>query len=136
MPAITQEYSVWGALADGKGLTATYYNNSNATGSSVDIGAGEPVSVLAQGAGDTAPIDWSASAARPAPIASLPSSSGFGARWAGFVSAPLSAAYTFALELSAPGALSGDVASRVKLWLDNRLVIDQWSSLALDAPTR
>ena len=101
MPAITQEYSVWGALADGKGLTATYYNNSDATGSSVDIGAGEPVSVRAQGAGDTAPIDWSASAAR-----------------------------------SAPGAPSGDVASRVKLWLDNRLVIDQWSSLALDAPTR
>ena len=135
MPAITQEYSVWGALADGKGLTATYYNNSNATGSSVDIGAGEPVSVRAQGTDDAAPIDWSASAARPAPIASLASTGGFGARWAGFVSATMSATYTFALELSPPGAPGGDVASRVKLWLDNRLVIDQWSSLALAAPT-
>jgi hypothetical protein len=62
--------------------------------------------------------------------------SSFGVRFTGFFSPPTSGqTYTFA---SAVGGSSGGTSSafeRVRLWLDNSLVVDQWSSLGTTRPT-
>ena len=123
------------SLAGTAGLSATYYANSLSTGTSVTIGAGEPVSSRVH----TGTIDWSATASHPTPIASLPAQQGFGVRWRGFISASLSQTYTFAVSLH-DSAQSGEGAglghpSRIKLWIDNHLIIDQWASLTLHEPT-
>ena len=46
----------------------------------------------------------------------------FSARWQGLVSAPNTATYTFYTEIAGAD-------ERVRLWLDNVLVVDEWSSL-------
>jgi len=58
----------------------------------------------------------------------------FAARWSGLVRPSTAATYTFHTVQTAGGG--GDAGQqRVKLWLDNKLVIDQWSSLAAASPT-
>ena len=48
----------------------------------------------------------------------------FGVRYAGFISPPLAQRYTFTAKIS------DDTDERVRLWIDNVLVIDQWTSLS------
>ena len=50
----------------------------------------------------------------------------FTARWAGFIKAT-AAAYTFQTGL-------GGVEERARLWIDSKLVIDQWTSLSSTNP--
>ena len=80
-------------------------------------------------------IDWSATTTRRWPIASLTSAAGFGVRWAGFVSASLSQTYTFSVSMPEHDQASAQLPSRIKLWIDNQLIIDQWSSLTHQSPT-
>ena len=51
----------------------------------------------------------------------------FGVRYAGFISPPLAQRYTFTAKISDAAT---DKAERVRLWIDNVLVIDQWASLS------
>ena len=53
---------------------------------------------------------------------------GFGIRWSGYVTPYLSQIHTFSLEMS-------EADERVKLWIDEQLLIDQWASLSATAPT-
>jgi hypothetical protein len=50
----------------------------------------------------------------------------FAARWSGFIRPSTAAQYTF----TTVAVSDANEQERVKLWLDNQLVIDQWSSLA------
>ncbi|QDV39733.1 PA14 domain-containing protein [Tautonia plasticadhaerens] len=88
---------------DGDGLSATYYNNMNFTGSTVarvdptvnfDWGNGSPSSAIGA---DT-----------------------YSARWSGQVEAPASGTFTF--------YTVGD--DGVRLWVDGRLLVDNWSDHA------
>ena len=60
----------------------------------------------------------------PGSIASVDNT--FGVRWAGFINPTSTTEYTFLVQM--PNAAAGQ--ERVKLWLDNKLVIDQWTSLS------
>jgi hypothetical protein len=113
-----------------QGLTATYYNDSATIGSSVDLGAGQPIKL---GFGDV--IDWSETAQQTRPVPSLSHTGGFGVRWAGLISAQTLQTYTFSVSLHEASEVGAAHPSRVKLWLDNKLIIDQWSSLSEELPT-
>jgi hypothetical protein len=52
----------------------------------------------------------------------------FAARWSGFIRPSTAAEYTFRTVSVSPG----NKQERVKLWLDNQLVIDEWTSLSAD----
>ena len=136
------------ALSGGEGLTATYYSDPLEVGTSVNIGVGHPVSSRVH----TGSIDWSATPTRRWPISSLTTTMGFGVRWAGFVSASHSQTYTFSVSMPeregasdsashtrsashTHSASSVEHPSRIKLWVDNQLIIDQWSSLTHQSPT-
>eukprot|EP00960_Hanusia_phi_P070728 767378-Hanusia_phi.AAC.2 len=55
----------------------------------------------------------------------------FSVRWHGFIRPQFKEIYTFHVLLAETGQNS-DVSERVKLWINNQLIIDQWSSLAFD----
>jgi hypothetical protein len=55
-------------------------------------------------------------------VPSMISVAGFGVRWAGFIQPPGPGEYALYANL-------GQGSERVKLWVDNKLVIDQWTSL-------
>ena len=60
----------------------------------------------------------------------------FGIRYTGFFSPPTSGqSYTFTPAIGGNSALVSSAYERVRLWLDNSLVVDQWSSLATTRPT-
>lgn len=59
-----------------------------------------------------------------------PSPSEYSVRYAGYVASTISQRYTFGVALA-----GADRGERVKLWVDNKLVIDQWTSLDLQAPS-
>ncbi|KAJ1478102.1 hypothetical protein T484DRAFT_1818747 [Baffinella frigidus] len=99
----------------GLGLAATYYLDASMSPSSAVRSVGEA------GAGR---IDWSGAAGAGAPAFSLVDTAGnFSARWAGFLSPSISSTYTFEVAVVSP-------EDRVKLWLDNALIVDQWASLS------
>lgn len=66
--------------------------------------------------------------------------SDYAVRWAGFVRATTAGTYEFKTELL--GANNSDIGynantpsyERVRLWIGNRMVIDQWDSLSSYAP--
>ena len=107
--------------AAGQGLAATYYDNSSM------IPSFSPVDLV---------LDWSGDVTdRPYPT-SLPDTS-FSARWAGFVKPSRSDQYTFFVTLG--GCESMDTcknltSERVRLWVDDVMIIDQWASLASMEP--
>ena len=54
--------------------------------------------------------------------------SGFGIRWTGYVTPYLPQLHTFGLEVAEPD-------ERVKLWVDEQLLVDQWNSISTIRPT-
>jgi len=58
----------------------------------------------------------------------LNAGAGFGIRWTGYITAYLAQEHTFSVEIAEPD-------ERVKLWIDEQLLIDQWTSLATINPT-
>jgi hypothetical protein len=54
--------------------------------------------------------------------------SGFGIRWTGYVTPYLPQLHTFGLEVA-------ESDERVKLWVDEQLLVDQWNSIATIRPT-
>ena len=155
------QYSVVTSLVGEAGLMATYYSRpdevgrddwSGDTASDGSIYGGAPVSAQAWGTqwqGEIYAVDWSASAVSghtDGGMGTMPHSSladgstGFGVRWMGLLRArEPNRQYAFSASLGgdrggahAHAAYGGE---RVKLWVDNRLVIDQWSSLSAVAPS-
>jgi len=58
----------------------------------------------------------------------LNAGAGFGIRWTGYVTAYLPQEHTFSVEVSEPD-------ERVKLWIDEQLLVDQWTSISTITPT-
>ena len=63
-----------------------------------------------------------------APSANVAVTDGFGMVWSGFVKPTSSEEYTFHATLA-------EADERVKLWVDDQWIVDQWSSLSSTAPT-
>eukprot|EP00961_Rhodomonas_salina_P120430 1620791-Rhodomonas_salina.1 len=99
-------------LLERNGLQATFYSDSSLSA---------PVSAMHQDA-----IDFSARADALLPFISLPARATWSARWSGFIDMPYAQAYTFFLSVVSE-------TDRVRLWVDNRIVIDQWSSLDISS---
>ena len=122
---------VWASLATAGGLQATYYISSSAADYlSDDVIYGATAEKRVVETANT--VDFSVTNVAP----SLHGTAGSGgalldntwaARWSGLVLPSQSEVYTF----YAGGDVSGtDKKERVKLWVDNSLIIQQWSSLA------
>lgn len=126
-----QAYDLTFKIYDQAGLTATYYN-SFSSGES-DLGASNAVVTLARKAVQESTVDWSGSAAsdRPYP-GSVDYSLGFSVRWTGFIRPSRVDEYTFYTPVK---GTSGASLERVQLWIDNTLVVSQWSSLSYLEPS-
>ena len=77
-------------------------------------------------------IQWMAPHYGDVPHPSLTEAAPFAVRWTGFMNVSAAALYTFQ-----PGVLSPaewGQSDRVRLWVDNQLLIDQWSSLSNTFP--
>ena len=104
-------------LSGGIGLQATYYT-----------GADEVlVEKSAVGHLDGINVNFSAPAGRRLDEASLAADGPFSARWTGFIRLPFVQLYTFRPVLA-------NESDRVRMWIDNQLVLDQWSSLNATSP--
>ena len=68
-------------------------------------------------------MDYSSGSAGYSPAASLTTDATYSVRWAGLLRPQYAEEYTFFARVS------GD-EDRVKLWVDNSLLVDQWLSLA------
>ena len=94
------------------GISATYYSDSN-------FSALDPVSAMIE-----PHIDFSGTAnSVHLPFLATNSSPHWGVRWAGFIRPSLAQTYTLFTHVS-------EADERVKLWVDNLLLINQWASLA------
>mmetsp|Transcript_34887 Transcript_34887/g.82189 ORF Transcript_34887/g.82189 Transcript_34887/m.82189 type:complete len:5981 (-) Transcript_34887:63-18005(-) len=116
-------YTVVTSLVNSGGLASTYYD-------------GDPVSTDAQYTYSTTGIayrvdttvDWSSSVVNTQPSVTL-ANADFSVRWVGFVRPSRASQYTFHSELNTAAS------ERVKLWVDNSIIIQQWASLASTAPS-
>jgi hypothetical protein len=100
----------------GGGIFATYYSDVSTTQNADTAMLNQAVSKV------DSIIDWSSASGSAGMASPLPSWSGYAARWAGFVRARYSEEHTFRLSVR-------QEYERVRLWVDNMLVIDQWASL-------
>ncbi len=144
---VAGEYDSMVTLPYVGGLHATYYAYSTSL-EAVEGASGASGSHLAWGT-STAPnheafiATVAKSAPQPVSISSsaLPASladdeNGYAVRWAGYVRTPCASSctdaapvtYTFQFTVAA-------VTDRVRVWIDNAMVIDQWTSLASVSPT-
>ena len=105
-----------GVTHGGSGLQATYYDTA---------GFAIPLSAVPS----RAVVDFSATNPS-ANQASLAADNSFSTRWAGLIRPTSSLVYTFKMTLS-----TANTDERVRLWLDNNIIIDQWSSLAQLVPS-
>ena len=101
-------YKLYLSHLTSRGLTATYYGGDSGSAGSAVL---QSPSIDFSGASGSTLAAGFAVASRP-----------FSIRWAGFLQPALAQEYTFHTRISG-------ISERVKLWIDSRLVIDQWSSL-------
>ena len=128
--------------SSGAGLSATYY--SFTSGKSPD--AATPILTT-----DTAPayaqqtqLDWSGLAESDRPFPASVPDAGWKVRWSGFIIPSRSDMYTFYTPVAASYHTKGganrippavDVSERVRLWVDDVLMVDQWTSLSAIEPS-
>ena len=105
-----------------QGLSATYYN-AQPTGTAQVGGATTPVKAVRENT-----VDWSATS-----VGQSVSNGGFSVRWAGFVRSTAPAGYTHTFHTTLHN--NGNTDDGVQLWIDNSLVISQWTSLATSQPS-
>ncbi len=74
-------------------------------------------------------VDWSGSTSTTMPSSTLSQDGIFGVRWVGFVRPSKAQQYTFHIPLVAAAT------DRVKLWVDNSIIIQQWASIGSTAPS-
>ena len=120
----TGNHTVFSELLVLGGVQATYYAAPNIT---VPVSAR---AASAPGGSSLSLVGWQS----PSLTAGLPgacfSANSYSVRWVGFVSPTQDSTYTFQFQRSQ--SISGD---RMRLWVDNSLVVDQWASLASAAPS-
>jgi hypothetical protein len=121
-------------LRDGKYVTAAYTQTSAGSaqlvGTVASLGGGEIAATYYDGQDLTVPssarvdaaVDFSAAANDVLPASSLTPDAGFSVRWTGLVRPEYAQEYTWFAALQTAG-------ERVKLWVDNELLVDQWTSL-------
>ena len=110
-----------------QGLSATYYN-AQPTGTAQVGGAMTPVKAVRENT-----VDWSGMTPTDRPYPQSVTNGEFSVRWTGFVrlTSPAGNIHTFHTTLGN----NGNTDERVQLWIDNSLVISQWSSLATSQPS-
>ena len=98
------------------GLHATYFSSDDFTnGRYIRVDSMAPM----RGTGDASSTsDW------PGDVNQALDGTAFSVRWEGFVKPQVSGAYQFS-------AAIGDGDNRIKMWIDNSIVIEQWLSLAV-----
>jgi hypothetical protein len=114
--------------AVGTGLMATYYETSSFGTPRQAQDCIVPSSVYFTARCDTTNVDFST--INTLTPGSLVADGIFSLRWTGLIRAPQATSYTFQAALGSVTAFD----ERVKLWVDNSLLIDQWSSLASTTP--
>jgi len=114
-------------IFDKVGLTATYYNVLPAT--DLEVGGASPVKSVQEST-----VDWSGTTATDRPYPQSVTTGEFSVRWTGFIKPSRTDLYTFYAPLHGSSG-TGSTAERVQLWVDNRLVIAQWASLATVDPS-
>jgi len=133
-------YTVVTSLVNAGGLASTYYDGDGGGGAVRTIGFTDTGTKYEYGANGVAyrvdaTVDWSAAGAAGKPSATL-TNGDFAVRWVGFVRPSKAQQYTFHTYLSdeSDGAAQ-TTYERVKLWVDNSIIIQQWTSLASTAPS-
>ncbi len=122
----TGNHSVFAELLIRGGVQATYYSNSTP-----DVQYAVSARSASQPGGTSLSIiGWQS----PSLTAGLPgacfAANSYSVRWVGFVSPTQDSEYTFQFQRSL--SISGD---RMRLWVDNSMVVDQWSSLTTSGPS-
>jgi hypothetical protein len=114
--------SITTQLAAAGGLQATYYDSvASSTFDAHPVSARQVQQISEGTAGDTIARGGSA---RTESV----TSDGYTVRWSGLIRPTVASLYSFQVKLNA--SLSVAPTERIRLWLDNHLVIDQWTSLA------
>ena len=125
-------YTIVTSLVNAGGLVSTYYDTLGAVNPVPAINF-SPVGAGARASRVDATMDWSTAVASTSkPSVSL-TGSNFGVRWMGFVRPSKAQQYTFAVVMPQSGT-AGQV-ERVKLWVDNSIIVSQWTSLASTNPS-
>jgi hypothetical protein len=106
-------YNVWANLAIPGGLLATYYDDTEMADAK-DVRMETGVQILTFGSNK--------------PIQALSNANTYSVRWSGYVSHEYAETYTYSVKLA-------QATERVRLWVDNSLVLDQWASLSAASPT-
>eukprot|EP00960_Hanusia_phi_P062334 765116-Hanusia_phi.AAC.3 len=119
-----QSYDLAFHIYDEGGLTATYYST---------LPTGEVGGASAEKAVQESTVDWSGTSSSDRPYPSSIPSGTFSVRWIGFVQPSRSDLYTFYTPVHAGATTATD--EKVRLWIDNSLVIDQWDSLSSTDPS-
>ena len=116
--------AIWARLAQVGGLRASFYNGItgfSSQGNSSNVCPASHVVPFLERADPKVEAAWADVLA-----ANTSTSKGFSARWEGLVRPSVSGVYTFNMGRTA-GVYGGE---RLRLWIDNSLIIDQWTSLA------
>lgn len=112
-------------VAQSGGLHATYFD-TEALGSALYVR--EDTTVDFSGTGDASSTsEW------PGATGEAVTADTFSVKWFGFVRPPSDFVYTFSMEIMDTTAAGTN--ERVKLWVDNQLVINQWDSLVAVLPS-
>jgi len=119
-------HSIQTFVAEAGGLHATYYATDELR-QAVYVRADPNIDFSGAGR-DAAPFDFPSTPSQPM------DASVFSTRWHGFIRAQHAQTYTFISKFDRLNAEKATV-ERVRMWIDNALVIDQWSSLAWGYPT-
>ena len=122
-------YTVVSSLVNPGGLATTFYaNGATFAGNQKDDWTLGGVSYKVDQT-----VDWSATGTGTYPVTELVDGSGqnFKVRWVGFVRPSRASQYTFHAKI----AEQTTKTDRVKLWVDNSIVIEQWMSLGSTKPS-
>jgi hypothetical protein len=124
---LTVKYPTTGALWKGSGLQAEYFPNMNLSDKPV-LGRTDPDIWFGPmwGAFRKIPAHtpWFSDADR-----SILTASQFSARWQGFIEAPLSETFSFVIYTYGWSRDNNVCGSKVRLWVNGRLLIDQWENV-------
>jgi hypothetical protein len=124
------KYPTTGALWKGSGLQAEYFPNMNLSGKPAlrrpdpDIWFGPMWGAFRKIPAHT---PWFSDAER-----SILTASQFSARWQGFIEAPVSENFSFVIYTYGWSRDNDVCGSKVRLWVNGRLLIDQWENVKQD----
>jgi hypothetical protein len=110
-----------------QGLSATYYNGQPTDTAEVG-GATTPVKAVLENI-----VDWSGMTPTGRLYPQSVTNGEFSVRWTGFVRSTAPAGYIHTFHTTLVNI--GNTDERVQLWIDNSLVISQWSSLSMSQPS-